>query len=177
MSVLIPKPSADEFPAYASMYVDLLPDDGRVLARLAAQADTVRALFESCSDEQLAWRYAPGKWTPKEILLHLVDDERIYTYRALRFARGDETELPGFDEMPYAAASEANSRSLDSLLAEHATVRAATLSLFSNLPDAAWMRSGVANGARVTVRALVYHIAGHELHHLNILRERYLAAP
>lgn len=169
----IAKPAAGEFPPYAAMYIDLLPDDGRVLVHLEEQARLVDSFFRALPAERLAYRYAPGKWTPKEILLHLVDDERIYGYRALRFARGDETELPGFDQDPYAEASGADARSLESLLAEHAAVRASTLSLFGNLPEAAWDRGGVANGARVTVRALAWHVTGHELHHLGVLRERY----
>lgn len=169
----IPKPAPGEYPAYAAMYIDLLPDDGRLLAHLEEQARLVAAFFRALPADRLTYRYAPGKWTPKEILLHVVDDERIYACRALRFARGDETELPGFDQDPFAAASGADARSLESLLAEHAAVRASTLGLFASLPEAAWMRSGVANGARVTVRALAWHMAGHELHHLGILRERY----
>lgn len=169
----IAKPAAGEYPPYAAMYIDLLPDDGRVLAHLEEQGRLINAFFRALPADRLGYRYAPGKWTPKEILLHLVDDERIYACRALRFARGDETELPGFDQEPYAAASGADARPLESLLAEHATVRASTLSLFANLPEAAWTRSGVANGARVTVRALAWHMAGHELHHLGILKERY----
>ena len=169
----IPRPAAGEFPAYASMYIGLIPEDGPVLDRLESLLTETEAVYRSLTAERLGWRYAPGKWTPREILLHLADDERIYGYRALRFARGDATELPGFEQDPYAAASGAENRSLDSLLGEHAAVRAATLSLFANLPEEALTRRGVANGAPVTVRALAYHIAGHELHHLRVLRERY----
>lgn len=172
----IPRPSPGEYPAYAAMYVDLVPDDGQVLAHLERGGRVVHDLFSSLSAERLAHRYAAGKWTPKEILLHLVDDERIYAYRALRFARGDSTELPGFDQEPYAVASRADGRSVQSLLEEHAAVRRATLTLFDNLPGEALARSGIANGAEVTVRALAYHIAGHELHHLAVLRERYGAS-
>jgi hypothetical protein len=172
----VPKPSAGEFPPYAAMYLDLLPDDGRVLEHLESQGRLVASVFREMPAERLAHRYAPGKWTPKQILLHLADDERIYAYRALRFARGDATELPGFDQDPYADASEADARSLESLLDEHAAVRRSTLALFAGLPEAAWLRAGVANGARVTVRALAWHIAGHELHHLNVLRDRYCVA-
>lgn len=174
----IPKPRPGEFPPYAAMYIDLLPDDGRIVEHLEQQVQRVQAMFRDMSADRLAYRYAPGKWTPREVLLHIIDDERIYAYRALRFARGDATELPGFDEKPYAVASEADARSVPSLLDEHAAVRRSTVALFANLPDAAWDRAGVANGARVSVRALVYHIAGHERHHLDVLRERYgIVAP
>lgn len=169
----IPKPQPGEYDPYASMYIDLLPDDSRVLDHLVRQAEVVRAAFEPLTAGALERRYAPGKWTPKEILLHVVDDERIYAYRALRFARADATALPGFDQDPYTAAAEAGTRSVASLLDEHDAVRRSTLTLFQNLPDAALERAGIANGARVTVRALAWHIAGHERHHLNVLRERY----
>jgi uncharacterized damage-inducible protein DinB len=157
------------------MYIDLLPDDGLVLKHLRDNLDVVKAAVSHLSDEQLCTPHAPGEWTIKEILLHVVDDERIYAYRALRFARNDATDLPGFDQDPYATYSEANARSLDSLFAEYDSVRAATLTLFENLPDAAFTRAGTADGNRVSVRALAYHIAGHELHHLNSIRENYLS--
>ena len=171
----IPPPAPGEFPPYAAMYIDLLPRDGRVLDYLERQALLVQEVFGAMPAEVLGYRYAPGKWTPGEILLHVIDDERIYAYRALRFARGDATELAGFDQDPYAAASGAELRTVESLLEEHAAVRRSTVTLFANLPEAALARGGVANGAHVTVRALAYHIAGHELHHLNVLRHRYLA--
>lgn len=169
----IEKPRAGEYAPYAAMYIDLLPDDGRVLEHLADQARRVESAFESASADRLIHRYAAGKWTPREVLLHIIDDERIFSYRALRFARGDTTDLPGFEQDPYVAASGANSRSVASLLEEHHAVRQGTLALFQNLPAEAFDGAGVASGARVTVRALAYHVAGHELHHLNVLRERY----
>jgi uncharacterized damage-inducible protein DinB len=122
----------------------------------------------------LLHRYAEGKWTIKEILGHIVDDERIYVYRALRFARNDSTELPGFEQDHYAQYSEANKREITDLLDEFALVRRSTIAFFKSLDNTALMRTGVANGNRVSVRALAYHIAGHELHHMNIIRERYL---
>jgi uncharacterized damage-inducible protein DinB len=172
---VILKPRLGEFPAYASMYVDLLPDDGRVLEHMSATLRAAEELISSLSEEQLLHRYAPGKWTVKEVLVHVVDDERIYACRALRFARGDATELPGFEQDDYAAASGANERGIASIMAEYAAVRAATIALFEGLPEEAFARHGVANGNAVTVRALAYHIAGHELHHLNLLRSRYFA--
>ena len=123
---------------------------------------------------RLLHRYAEGKWTIKEILGHIVDDERIYVYRALRFARNDSTELPGFEQDHYAQYSEANKREITDLLDEFALVRRSTIAFFKSLDNTALMRTGVANGNRVSVRALAYHIAGHELHHMNIIRERYL---
>jgi uncharacterized damage-inducible protein DinB len=122
----------------------------------------------------LLHRYAAAKWTIKEVLVHVVDDERIYAYRALRFARGDRTQLPGFEQDDYTPLSGANQRPLDDILAEYAAVREATIALFRGLPEEALLRSGVADGKRASVRALGYHIAGHEAHHVSILRERYL---
>jgi uncharacterized damage-inducible protein DinB len=172
----IPKPEPGEYDPYTIMYIKLLPDDGMVLQHLYNNRQMIDKRLMSLTPEQWMYRYAEGKWTIKEILLHIIDDERIFAYRALRIARGDTTPLPGFDQDPYVVTSRANERSVESLLEEYASVRHATLTLFGNLPDDVWMRSGVANNHAVTVRALVYHLAGHELHHLNIINEKYLSA-
>lgn len=170
----IEKPEEGEYPAYAARYISLLPDDGLILKHLKENLKATKAFILSLAEERLAFRYAPGKWTIKEILLHVADDERIYAYRALRFARNDTTELPGFEQDAFAFHSNANARTVEDLLQEFATVRAATVSLFEGLDDEALMRRGVADGKGATVRALLYHIAGHELRHLNVIRERYL---
>ncbi len=170
----IAKPEAGEYAPYAIQYIGLLPDDGEVLRHLAASLRALRALVGDLPEERLLHRYAPGKWSVKEVVQHIADDERVYAYRALRFARGDTTELPGFEQEPYAAASEADRRSIASLLAELAAVRRGTIELFAGLPRAALFRQGVANGNPMSVRAAAYHIAGHELHHARILRQRYL---
>jgi len=172
---IILKPQAGEFPAYASMYIDLIPNDGRLLQHLEDNYTGSRKLIQSIPEEKLHYRYADGKWTIKEILVHIIDDERIYAYRALRFARKDSTELPGFDQEIYAASSGANERSIESILHEFETVRKATISLFENFTDEVFTRSGIANGNNVSVRALGYHIAGHEIHHINIIKKRYLS--
>ncbi|HVR06472.1 MAG TPA: DinB family protein [Thermoanaerobaculia bacterium] len=170
----IPKPPPGEYPAYASMYIDLLPGDGRLLDHLERARVATTDLVLGLPEETLLHRYAPGKWTIKEILVHIVDDERIYAYRALRFARGDLTPLPGFEQDAFAAASQANERQAADIVAEYAAVREATIALFRGLPQAALLRSGVADGKRSTVRALGYHIAGHEAHHVAFVEERYL---
>jgi uncharacterized damage-inducible protein DinB len=170
---LISKPQEGEYAPYAIMYIKLVPD-GLILQHLRSTIDTSCAFYQAIPKEKLDKPHQAGEWTIKEILLHVIDDERIYAYRALRAARGDETELPGFDQDAYVPCSEANSRSLDSLLDEFIGVRMATIRLFENLPDAAWRRSVVANGHLVTVRALAYHLAGHELHHIESIRENYL---
>lgn len=171
---VITKPEPGEYDPYAFMYVKLLPDDGFILKHLRSNAEMFVAFLKTLTPEQWMRRYAENKWTIKEIVLHIIDDERIFAYRALRFARNDATELPGFDQDLYVTASKANDRSSKSLIEEYQSVRNATLSLFENLPDDAWLQRGSANNHPVTVRALIYHLAGHELHHLNIIKERYL---
>ena len=171
---IIAKPLADEYPAYASMYIDLIPNDGRLLQHFEDNFIASRKLIQSIPEKKLYYRYAEGKWTIKEILVHIIDDERIYSYRSLRFARKDSTELPGFEQDEYAASSGANERSIESILHEFETVRKATISLFENFTEEVFTRWGTANGNKVSVRALGYHIAGHEIHHRNIIKKRYL---
>jgi uncharacterized damage-inducible protein DinB len=171
---VIEKPGEGEYPAYAHIYLDLLPADGLILQHLDDNLKSTRKFVASIPKARLLHRYAEGKWTIKEILGHIVDDERIYVYRALRFARNDGTELPGFDQDDYAQYSEANQRDITDLLHEFALVRQSTIAFFNSLDDAALMRTGVADGHRASVRALAYHIAGHELRHMNIIKERYL---
>lgn len=170
----IEKPQAGEYAPYTIMYIGLLPDDGLVLKHLQDNLQATKNLILSLPAEKLAYRYAEGKWTIKEILVHLSDDERIYAYRALRFARNDKTELPGFEQDDYARYSGANERSLDDILEELTTVRSATISLFNSFDNEALLRAGVANGHIMSVRAAAFHIAGHELHHINIIKARYL---
>jgi uncharacterized damage-inducible protein DinB len=171
---IIDKPEAGEYSPYAASYISLLPNDGLVLKHLKENLKATGDFILSLSEEKLDFRYSEGKWTIKEILVHLSDDERIYAYRALRFARNDPTELPGFEQDRFAFYSGANSRGIRDILKEFATVRKATISLFKSLDDEALMRTGVADGNSVSVRALAYHIAGHELRHVRIIKERYL---
>jgi hypothetical protein len=171
---IIPKPEAGEYAPYASQYIGLLPDDGAVLGHMRGSLEQVRGQLRALPPEKLLHRYAPDKWTIKEIVQHISDDERIYAYRALRFARGDDTELPGFDQDLYASRSAANRRSIEDLLCELGTVREATISLFEGLEPEAFLKRGIASGNPMSVRAIAYHIAGHEMRHLDIIRERYL---
>ena len=172
----IEKPTEGEYPAYAIMYMKLIPDDGLLLKHLGDGFASVKKLILSLPREKLLYRYAENKWTIKEVLVHLVDDERIYAYRALCFARNEKTPLPGFEQDDYIASSNANDRSVGNILREYEAVRKATIALYQGLDDVALLRSGIANNNKVTVRALGYHIAGHELHHLNIMKEKYLNA-
>jgi uncharacterized damage-inducible protein DinB len=170
----IAKPETDEFAPCTIMYIGLLPDDGLILKHLGDNLATTSKFIRSLPEEKLSYRYAEGKWTIREILAHLIDDERIYAYRALRFARNDYTELPGFDQDAYAVNSGANERTIEDLLQEFAAVRNATISLFESFDSQVLTRTGVASGNVMSVRAAAYHIAGHELRHMNIIRERYL---
>ena len=167
------RPSPDEFPSFYAGYVSQVPD-GEVVEALIGGAEIAAALLHDLSEDQAERAYAPGKWTLKEVLLHCADAERIFAYRALRIARGDQTPLPGWDENAYAPMSDANARSLDSLMNELESVREASVTLFEGLSEAAWSRSGNANGKSVTVRALAWITAGHLLHHLAVIQDRYL---
>ncbi|MCB0177870.1 MAG: DinB family protein [Anaerolineae bacterium] len=170
---LIPKPQEGEYAPYTIMYIGLLPDDGQVLAHLQDNLQTMLSFIRSFPAERLTYRWAEGEWTIKEILVHVSDDERIYAYRALRFARGDATELPGFEQDEYVPYSKANERDIEDILAEYSSVRQATLTLFKSFDADALKRAGVSNDHVMSVRAAAYHIAGHELHHLNSIRENY----
>jgi uncharacterized damage-inducible protein DinB len=156
--------------------MELLKDDGLVLQHLKDNFAAIKRFIYSLPEEKLYLRYAEGKWSIKEILVHIVDDERIFAYRALRYARGDKTELHGFEQDDYTFFSDANERSLESIFEEYEAVRNSTIAMFNGFPDEAFMRSGasVGNINNRTVRALAYHIAGHELRHIKVIKERYL---
>lgn len=172
MPTLSTVPEVGEYAPYYERYLRRVPP-GDVLAHLRRQgAETVR-LIASLDDARALHRYEPGKWSVKEVVGHLCDGERVFAYRALRFARADETPLAGFEENDYVPAGNFDRRPLSSLIDELAAVRAASLALFSSLDEAAWLRQGTAADNRVSVRALASIILGHELHHLAILRERY----
>lgn len=173
---IIDKPSKSEYPVYSQMYMDLLDNEQNILDQLKQNFVKIKKLILSLPEEKLYFRYAKDKWTIKEILVHLIDDERIYVYRALRFARNDKTELPGFDEKLYAKYSDANTRSLKSIFTEYEAVRNATIAFFENVPEEALLRTGIAEGIenKRTVRAYLYHIAGHELQHIKTIKEKYL---
>jgi len=168
------RPQDGEFAAYAKSDIDYVAGDDAV-AVLETQGRDVAALIDSLDETAIAGhRYAPGKWTVKEVLGHLIDDERIMAYRALCVARNDTRPLAGFDENDYVAATRFESRSLASLAAEYRIARASTLAFFASLTMDEWLRRGTVNGYEASVRGLAFHVAGHELHHLRTLREKYL---
>ena len=168
------RPAPDEFPTFYAGYVAHVPD-GDVVEALIGSAEITAALLHDVSDDVAERAYAAGKWTLKEVLLHCADAERIFAYRALRIARGDETPLPGWDENAYAPQSGAAARSLHSILDEFESVREATVTLFQGLPEESWSRVGTANGRSISVRAIAWITAGHLLHHLQVIQERYLS--
>ena len=168
------RPVPDEFPSFFAGYLAQVPD-GDVVEALIGSAEITASLLHDVSDDVADQAYAEGKWTLKEVLLHCADAERIFAYRALRIARGDETPLPGWDENSYAPQSGAGARSLHSILDEFESVREATVTLFQGLPEVAWARAGTANDRSISVRAIAWITAGHLLHHLQVIQERYLS--
>ena len=166
-------PAIDEYPSAYADYVGRVPAGADVLDVLARQLDETSGRLAGIPEARGGFRYAAGKWSVKELVGHLSDVERIMVYRALRFARGDAAPLAGFDENAYVPEAGADARSLASLVGEWVAVRHASLAFFHNLPPGAWTRRGVANENPVTVRALAYVVAGHEHHHLDVLRTRY----
>jgi uncharacterized damage-inducible protein DinB len=175
----INRPLASEYPSYSSIYMDLVDSDKNILEQLWDNFIDIKCLVMNLPEEKLTYRYAKGKWTIKEILVHNIDDERIFSCRAMRFARNDQTPLPGFEQDEYAKYSGANRRSIESIFEEYEAVRKSTIALFQHLPEESLMRLGNGidtDGSLIerTVRAFVYHIAGHELRHLKIIKERYL---
>jgi uncharacterized damage-inducible protein DinB len=172
MPTTIPRPRADEYIPYYGKYITLVPDGDLVDMLRTQQAETVR-LLRGIGDQKAGFAYAPGKWTIKEVVGHISDAERIFAYRALRFARGDEQPLTGFDENVYAPAGRFNDRSIGDLLDELEAIRTATIHLVRNLNDDELARRGTANNNPITVRAIAYVIAGHERHHVKLLHERY----
>jgi hypothetical protein len=167
------RPQPNEAASYYSKYIDRVTSDD-IVDVLAMQLTEARDFLSGISEEQSLHRYAPGKWSMRELVGHINDTERVFMYRALWFARGFEDPLPSFDQEIGFKAADSDSVSWASHLAEFNAIRSSTLSFFRNLPEDAWMRSGVASDSPVTVRALAYIVAGHVSHHLAILRERYL---
>jgi len=170
--VNIGRPESDEIPAHFVGYIGKVTESDPV-AVLAAQIDVTTALLRGLSDADALRRYAPGKWSVKEVVGHLTDTERIMAYRALRIARGDETPLPGFDENAYVPPAKFDARPLADLVADFRTVRTATLGLFRGFDADAWRRRGTASGKPISVRALGFVVPGHERHHVEILKTRY----
>ena len=170
--LLVAKPDASEHAPYYSRYVALVAD-GDILGTLAGQIGGTLAELRKIPDADSLKRYAAGKWSVREVVGHMIDTERIFAYRALRFARNDRTDLPGFEQDDYIPAAQFDRRPWADLLEEFEAVRRSNVLLFRGLSEEAWRRAGVANGNGMSVRAAAYVIAGHELHHMRVLREKY----
>ena len=173
MSGLSTKPVTQEYAPYYGRYVDLVPA-GNVIDTLRQHMTDTLSLISGLTEQQALHRYAPGKWSIKEIIGHIIDSERIFAYRVLRFARNDQTPLAGFEQDDYMINSAFDERQLSDLAKEYEHVRQANLFLFESMSEEAWNRRGVASEAEVSVRALVWIISGHELHHKQVIRTRYL---
>jgi uncharacterized damage-inducible protein DinB len=161
---------------YAPFYASYIKALGKVelFEVLATSSEELITSLQNLSEEKLVFRYEEGKWTIKELIQHIIDAERVLSYRALRFSRNDATDLPGFDEDWYVANSNGNDRNLSDLLNEFSHLRNATIALFKSFTSEMFLMTGSANNSDMSVRALGFIIAGHQIHHLNIIKERYL---
>jgi DinB family protein len=166
------RPELDEYAPFYAGYVSLVPESD-ALAVLAAQPAELRTLAAAIPEERETHRYAPGKWSVREVFGHLTDGERVFGYRAFCISRGDKASLPGFDEKEYIAGSDYDERPLAELAFDFTALRGSNLAVLRRLDAEVWGRSGIANGTPVTVRALAFIMAGHVRHHLGVLRTRY----
>ena len=179
--MMISRPAANEHAPYYGTYIEAAAQaleaqgDDDLITLLASQVSQLRALFTGLDAQIARTVYAPGKWTLGESLIHMSDTERVFSYRLLRFARGDQTPLAGFDQDPWVPCSRAQSRTLVDILDELESVRGATLALVRSLDAEAIAATGTASGVTVSARALAWMIAGHFAHHLGLTRDRYLA--
>jgi len=174
--IVVPgRPQAGEYAEYYGKYIALVSSTD-ILGTLEGQRLGTSQLLGARSEREGNFRYAPDKWSVKEVIGHLADSERIFAYRALRIARADATPLAGFEQDDYVKYGGFGERTLADLAEDFAEVRGATIALLSGLDEAAWQRRGIANKNEITVRALAYIIAGHELHHRRILEEKYFPA-
>jgi hypothetical protein len=172
---MVSRPEPAEYAEYYEKYVSLVIS-GDIVATLEEQLRQTEQLFAARSEREGNFRYALDKWTVKEVLGHLTDTERVFAYRALRIARADQTPLEGFEQDDYVRAGRFNERKIADLVEEYSSVRLASIMLFRSLREEAWLRRGIANKNEVSVRAIAFIIAGHELHHRSILDERYFSA-
>lgn len=166
------RPEKTEYAEFYAGYVSLV-EETDVVSALQTQLTEIEILFAEMAAEKADFRYAPGKWSVKELLGHMIDGERIFSYRALRISRNDQTPLPGFEENSYVENSNFHERSIADLLEEFLYLRQANIIFFKNLDENAWSRIGTASNAQISVRALAFIMVGHVRHHINILRERY----
>ncbi len=170
---MIGRPQPNEAASYYYTYIDRVTSDD-IVSVLARQLDETVAFLTTISEEQSLQRYAPEKWSMRELLGHVNDGERVFMYRAMWFARGFQDPLPSFDQEIGFKAADSDNVSWSSHIDEFHAIRSSTVAFFRNLPADAWLRSGVASDSPVSVRAIAYIVAGHLSHHVGVLRERYL---
>lgn len=168
------KPKPEDYSPYMAGYINLVINEDDIISALAKQVHTTCNLFNNLTDEEANYAYAEGKWTLKQVLGHIIDAERTFAYRLLAFSRGQES-LPGFDENTYVDKGDFNARTIQDLAAEFNSTRESNLYMIRALNKEQLAAEGIANGNRITVTALIYIMAGHERHHLNIVNERYLS--
>jgi hypothetical protein len=166
-------PERDEAAPYYFRYIDLIDDDN-ILQVLSTQMEEALSLFSGISEEKSLQRYQPEKWSLRQLLGHINDAERVFTFRALSFARGDAGPLPGFDQDPWVSAAQAEAHTWASHVEDFQAVRLSTITMLRNFPAEAWQKRGVASDNSITVRALAFIMAGHVAHHLAVMKEKYL---
>jgi uncharacterized damage-inducible protein DinB len=169
---MISRPAEDEYNPYFSRYISLVPD-GNFLELLGMQTQETRNFFERLSEETGNYRYAPNKWSIKEVLGHVMDTERVFAYRTLCIARGEQQPLPGMDQDQYAGNADYDRIPLSKIVQHYTALRVSTFFLLEQIPDSGWERKGISNQNSISLRALAYVIAGHERHHMRVLSERY----
>ena len=167
------RPSNNDFNKYYKKFIDLIEEDD-IIGQLKYALSRNIQFFGEIDADKWNYRYAENKWSVKEVLQHLIDTERIMSYRALRVARNDQTEMPGFEQDDYVKNVNVDNRSEKDIIDEYFAVRKATIALFNGLEENAWERRGIASSSPVTPRALAFIIAGHELHHIDVIRKKYL---
>jgi len=169
---MVERPTTEEYAAYYEGYIQLVPD-GNIIGRLEQQANIVQNLLSSLTEEQANYRYAEGKWSVKEVMGHLLDNERIMSSRLLRIARGDKTNHPGYDQDVLMQSAPFNAYTMADLNEEYAVTRRSTILMLRRLTPEAWLCRGIVNDNPASARSIAYVMAGHELHHLSVLRDRY----
>lgn len=167
------RPNENEYPVYYSNYINLVEDDD-IISVLENQIDFVKKFFINISEEKSNFRYAEGKWTIKEVFGHVIDTERIFAYRALRISRNDKTPLPGYDQDLFVKNSKFKNVSLQNLVDEFISVRKSNLKMFKNFSSEMWLNIGTANEKLISVRAIAFILAGHLLHHLKVIEQKYM---
>jgi hypothetical protein len=167
------RPNEGEYAPYYNTYISKVPD-GNIIELLTQQIESVKEVFQSISEEKSLFKYAPEKWTIRQVLGHMNDGERVFPYRALRFSRNDKNALAGFDQNEFVKESNFNNVKLADLLDEFIKTRESNIVMFKNFSEEMWTRRGIASNNEITVRAFPYIMYGHVIHHLNVLKEKYL---